>query len=81
MTDWTQDTPIISRLYCPGCEPEADPIKDILDIFWCETHMPSREGALDRVVTPAGYISGSGECGGDDNRKVCDFIHRGKLDE
>ena len=77
MTDIVPETAVISRLYCPGCEVDADPMKEILDVLWCDTHRPDSSGAVDHVVTPSGYISGSGEAGGNDNKAYCDFFHRG----
>jgi hypothetical protein len=34
-------------MYCPGCEPEADPTREILDVRWCESHSPVRGGLDD----------------------------------
>lgn len=78
MSDGLADTPVVARLYCPMCEPDRDNLAEVLDIMWCTEHQPSRDGALDRVVTPSQYISGSGEAGGEDNRRFCDWLHRGK---
>jgi hypothetical protein len=76
MSDYIADTPSIARLYCPGCEPEADPTSEILDVRWCEAHSPVRGGADDEVVSAAAYLSGSSEAGGDDNRRWCELFHR-----
>ncbi len=70
------DTPSVSRPYCPDCEPDANPETEILDVRWCETHMPSRDGLDDETVTAAAYLSGSAEAGGDDNRRWCELLHR-----
>jgi hypothetical protein len=75
VTDYLPDTPYVARAYCPGCEPEADPGDEILDVRWCESHSPSRHGADDEVVTASTYLSGSAEAGGDDNRRWCDILH------
>src|SRR2546430_5888909 len=58
------DTPCVARAYCPGCEPDADPSQEILDVRWCESHSPARDGADDEVVTASAYLSGSAEAGG-----------------
>lgn len=76
MTDYLADTPAVARLYCPGCEPDADPTGEILDVHWCESHSPVRGGADDGVVTAAACLSGSAEAGGDDNRRWCELFHR-----
>jgi len=33
MADYTPDTPLVARLYCPGCEPGADPTSEIRKLF------------------------------------------------
>jgi hypothetical protein len=75
VTDHLPDTPGVARAYCPGCEPDADPSQEILDVRWCEPHSPARDGADDEVVTTSAYLSGSAEAGGDDNRRWCDILH------
>ena len=68
-------TPSVARLYCPGCEVDADPSQVILDVRWCESHSPARTGADDEVVTASAPLSGSAEAGGDDNRRWCEILH------
>ena len=75
VTDYLQDSPCVARAYCPGCEPDADPSQEILDVRWCESHSPARDGADDEVVTTSAYLSGSAEAGDDDNRRWCDILH------
>src|SRR5262249_25658383 len=75
VTDSLPDTPCVARAYCPGCEPDADPSQEILDVRWCESHSPARDGADDEVVTASAYLSGSAEAGGDDNRRWRDILH------
>jgi len=66
----------VARAYCPGCEPDADLSQAILDVRWCESHLPARDGADDDAVTvSAWYLSGSAEAGGDGNRLWCDMLH------
>jgi hypothetical protein len=75
VTDFLPDTPSVARGYCPACEPGADPTLEILDVRWCELHIPSRDGTCDETVTAAAFLSGSAEAGGDDNRRWCEILH------
>lgn len=78
MTDYTMDTPNMARIYCPGCEPEADPIREILDVRWCPNHNDNAypRGSEDERVQALAYLSGASEAGGSDNRLWCAAIHR-----
>jgi hypothetical protein len=76
MSDYIMDTPLMARVFCPGCEPEADPTREILDVHWCETHTPLRDGLDDDTVCASAYLSGSSEAGGEDNRRWCEIFHR-----
>lgn len=76
MTDYLTETPVVARAYCPGCEPDADPVREILDVRWCDAHAPTREGLDDGVVTSEAYLSGSAEAGGEVNRRWCELLHR-----
>ena len=77
MSDYLPDSEVVARAYCPGCDPDADPSREPLDIRWCEPHAPSQKGQADDSVRASAYLSGSAEAGGDDNRKICDLLHRG----
>jgi hypothetical protein len=79
MTDFIADTPSVGRMYCPGCEPEVDPISEILDVHWCERHSPHGEGLDDAMVGATTYLSGGVEAGGEDNRRWCEVLHRPAL--
>ena len=75
MSDYLTDSAPIARAYCPGCEPDADPICEILDVRWCELHTPARGGSDDSTVNADGFLSGSAEAGGDANRRWCELVH------
>jgi len=64
------------RAYCPGCEPHADPLSEILDVRWCDAHVPVRAGADDALATARGTTYSNAEAGGEDNRRWCALIHR-----
>ena len=76
MTDYTRDTPSLGRMYCPGCEPDADPTLEILDVRWCDAHALRHEGTDDSLVSATAYLLGSVEAGGEDNRRWCEILHR-----
>jgi hypothetical protein len=64
------------RSYCPGCEPDADATREILDVCWCASHAPARDGLDDALVSQDGFLSADSEAGGDNNRRWCEVIHR-----
>ena len=70
------ETPCVARAYCPGCEPDADPIGQILVVRWCMAHEPARDGADDAVasLSPSGTVTI--EAGGTDNQHWCALLHR-----
>lgn len=81
MSDILPDTPALARPYCPGCEPDADPTKEILDVRHCDRHSPERDGLEDEAVPPGVMPSGSTEAGGEDNRRWCKIVHRKRRQE
>jgi hypothetical protein len=76
MTEPIRDTPSVARPYCPACEPDTDPGSEILDVRWCSAHTPVSGGLDDEVVAMESYPAGSGEAGGEDNRRWCALFHR-----
>lgn len=82
MTEYVRDSPSIARRYCPGCEPNTDPESELLDVLYCTEHTPVRSGVADddASVNLESYPSGSGEAGGEDNRRWCNLFHRGTRD-
>jgi hypothetical protein len=76
VTDFPTEKPPVVRAYCPGCEPGADPCREILDVHWCDAHVPCRAGPDDVLATARGTAYGGAEAGGDDNRRWCALIHR-----
>lgn len=58
------DTPRLGILYCPACEPERDPTREILETFWCAQHTPDQTGADDSVTGTGRGLSGTAEAEG-----------------
>jgi hypothetical protein len=67
---------VVVRPYCPGCEPDTDPTRELVEPRWCPAHAPAWEGADDVLVTAHAVSGGSAEAGGEDNRRWCELIHR-----
>lgn len=64
---------------CPGCVPGGDLM--YVGVMWCISHQPDRTGPDDRIASPLEAdvtLSGTAEAGGEDNRRLCDLIHRGR---
>ena len=76
MTEYIPSSPNVARLWCPVCEPSADPTAEILDVRYCDAHPPEREGSADVIVRTELGLSGTGEAGGDANRWWCELLHR-----
>lgn len=58
--------------WCPDCQ---SPTNDkYTHVRYCDMHMPTSSGALDRIVDDPTYIT-RGEAGGESNRAVCAFFH------
>jgi hypothetical protein len=75
VSDYIPETPYMGRQWCPVCEPERDPSREILDTRWCGRHEPSREGTADDGVPKSeGYMSGAHEAGGDSNAAACALV-------
>ena len=76
MTDFIEPrSSVVVRPYCPSCEPETDPTRDLVELRWCPTHAPAWGGTDDLLVTANALPGGSGEAGGEDNRRWCELIH------
>ncbi|MBI2055125.1 MAG: hypothetical protein HYT39_03450 [Candidatus Sungbacteria bacterium] len=77
MREIIRGTPSVARKYCPACEPDADPSREILDVLWCEKHVPSRDGKDDALAKTSDVpLSRNAEAGGDNNRRWCEALHR-----
>ena len=66
----------MARRWCPECEPDADPLTEILNECRCDVHAPDRRGSSDIAVAPGVFLSGSVEVEGEHNRQWCALVHR-----
>lgn len=78
MAENVRDTPSLGRPCCPGCEPDVDIQEEIIDVRYCEAHTPRGPGLDDELVDMSSFPAGSGEAGGEDNRRWCEFFHKRK---
>lgn len=77
MSEYLDETPYMARRVCPGCEPEADPVREILEVSRCMFHQAPTAG-LDDASVPAGFL-GSGNTGdsdGADCRAAAEALRR-----
>lgn len=70
MSEFIPDTPMLGRVFCPACEPDADPTREILDVRYCEYHQPKPEGADDALAGPSSYLSGGADVDPETCRKM-----------
>ena len=64
MTDYTVDSGLVGRHYCPACEPEADEGAEVLTVRFCVEHAPTCEGPDDErlrltIQGPSGDAEGA----------------------
>jgi hypothetical protein len=71
--DRIDDTPDLSKPYCPICEPVID-LDRIVRPVLCSNHQEPPKGNADEQVTIEGYISGTSESRGESNRILADLL-------
>ena len=75
MSDFVLETGVVIPAACPTCEPDRD--ARTYQVRCCTEHEPpAAAGADDALVSVTGDLSGSGDAGGDDNRRFCALLHR-----
>lgn len=70
-------TPMLGRSWCPDCEPERDPTREILETRWCGRHALRLGGADDEGVRVR--LIGTGGVGDADGaacRQAAETVHR-----
>jgi hypothetical protein len=76
-----QDTKDLSEKWCPTCQPDRDPSREILQVEYCSIHTPARDGADDSGVTgnsSFGTHYGAMDSDGATNKLVSDLLKKGK---
>lgn len=73
MSDYLPDSGVVTRPYCPACEPDTDPL-DLVSPQWCYTHAPSTDGPDDALTGSPRGLSSSGEADGADCAAVARMI-------
>lgn len=76
MDSYIPETPNLAKDWCPMCEPDRDPLTEILQIRACAIHPVYEWGTADAMVKPAEDHNWStpGEAGGEHNRKFNDLL-------
>lgn len=62
MSEIDLSTPDLGMEWCPGCEPDRDPTREILSTRWCEEHesvIGSADGSVP-VMPEARFVSNEG---------------------
>jgi len=62
---------------CPVCQPEADPVRELILLAPCDVHRPSLAGSDDWRVSVMDISRSGPELPGAEARRACDVIHRG----
>lgn len=76
-----EDTPFLGKRWCPTCEPERDPSREILEVEYCGLHLPDKTGADDSGVTgdsSFGTHFGTVESDGRHNRLMSNLLKKKK---
>lgn len=76
MTDYLGETPDVTRTWCPQCEPDVDPLVELVVMHYCHRHERTREGTADASVEYT--LLSSNEAGGALNAAFCQLLHRGR---
>jgi hypothetical protein len=76
VSEYLATSPVVARAWCPGCEPLADPLAELLEVRYCDDHIPGRAGSADAAIPADAVMPGSAEAGGESNRAWCDLFHR-----
>ena len=71
------ETPNCACSYCPTCDPERDPVREVLTVSWCDAHQPKYEGMDDeKATTGSDVLASAGEAEAETNRRWCELVHR-----
>lgn len=68
-----------TRQYCPGCEPDTNPLTELVNVCYCGTHCPAESGVEDQHPAIPETQAVPQDAGGETNRLFCNFFHRGVL--
>lgn len=76
MDNYVSETPNLATEWCPVCQPDKDPSREILQVRHCFMHDTALIGSADLMVSPpeCSTWSAPGEAGGDENRRLNDLL-------
>lgn len=79
MSDDLAETPVVTRDWCPGCEPDVDPLRALVRESWCGHHIPSQRGVDDdRVIAAEWFVLATGELNAETNRAMNALLARSR---
>lgn len=70
------ETPKLGKSWCPTCQPERDPSREILLVQYCAIHEPSREGDADDSLGDFGTHLGEKASEGTTNKLFSDTLKK-----
>ena len=70
MSDTIPDTQPLGQAWCPTCEPDRNPLTEILDIRPCHRHPVSYTGPDDEKADTAVWLNSGSEADGHDCREI-----------
>lgn len=73
------ETPIVTRGWCPGCQPDVDPLRELVIEQWCATHHAPTSGLDDARSAGPCVLSGVTEIDPETNRQWAQLLRRRPL--
>ena len=74
MTDYTVDSGLVGRYYCPACESDANDRAEVLTVRFCVEHAPACEGPDDERLRLTILGQGGDTAEGQDCREFAAWL-------
>ncbi len=77
MSEPVAETKAVTRDWCPLCEPEVDPLRELVIEARCGEHRPGTSGPDDSKLVGFGCgLSGGGDIDSETNAAMNDLLYR-----